>query len=114
MSNAEVEISNHKHCDCFILCFGVNSSFDHFYVSPWDFVCLVLWHATIQSENNVSRITKHINDREEKQKRPFESNKIKGEEWSTKNVWGILTNSFGQTKYVILSWKNILHLTISS
>ena len=114
MSNAEVEISNHKHCDCFILSFEVNSSFDHFYVSPWNFVCLVLWHTTIQSETNVSRITRHINDREEKQNRPFELNEIKGDAWNSKNVWDILTNSFGQTKYVILSWKNNLHLTISS
>ena len=78
MSNAEVEISNHKHCDCFVLCFGVTTSFDHFYVSPWNFVWLVLWHTTIQSETNVLRITRHINDRKEKQKRPFELNEIKG------------------------------------
>jgi len=38
------------------------------------------YNATMQSANNVSRITRHINDHEEKQKRPFELSKIKEDE----------------------------------
>lgn len=44
----------------------------------------------MKGENNVSRITKHTYDHEEKQKRPSELCKTKEDEWSSKNVWGIL------------------------